>query len=412
MLAFNAGSSSLKFELFSIAGERRSCLRGAVRDIGSSHSSIELDGRVSDSEPIATHEDAAEVVFDALRARGGDCEISARTVTVSAHRVVHGGERYSAPSFVTPTVLNDLRSLAHLAPLHIPASLAVLRAVRRRLESVPAVAVFDTALFHDLPDVARQYAVPRRWADLHGVRRYGFHGIAHGYMRDRISHDPGTGDRPRRLVTLQLGHGCSATAFEDGAPVETSMGFTPLEGLIMPTRPGDVDAGAILHMHHRGSAWDTLENELNRESGLRALSGVSGDARELLRLETEGHEGAGLALRAFCHRIHKYLGAYAAVLGGVDAIAFGGGIGENSPALRLRICRGLAWLGLELDDAANDADSREERRISSGKSTIGVHVIPVHEEETIARAAIDCLESRSIHETGAGSNAAIGSAER
>jgi acetate kinase len=178
---------------------------------------------------------------------------------------------------------------------------------------------------------------------------------------------------------------------KDGRPVETSMGFTPLEGLVMATRPGDLDVGAILHMRTRGHSWRALADDLNHESGLRGLSGVSGDVRELLALESTGHEGATLALRAFCHRIHKYLGAYASVLGGIDAMVFGGGIGENSPVVRSRICAGLGWLGLELDEALNAEYEGAEQRISKPSSSIDVYAVSVHEEEAIARAALDFL---------------------
>lgn len=405
-LAFNAGSSSLKFELFALGPAWRSCSRGAVRDIGRRRAVFELDGyEVDGAAEISTHREAAERILETLLDGTSGHPLSAASLTATAHRVVHGADLYSAPARVTPSLRAGLQSHAHLAPLHLPPALAVIDAVADRLGGAPAVAVFDTAFFRRLPDYVRRYAVPRYWFEQHGVQRYGFHGIAHEYMRDRLVRRRGAADRRRRVVSLHLGNGCSVTALRDGTPLETSMGFTPLEGLVMATRPGDVDPGAIVHLQHQGYAWQTLTDELSHESGLRGLSGVSGDVRELLALEESGHAGATLALKAFCHRIHKYLGAYAAVLGGVDALLFGGGIGENAPVLRSRICQGLAWLGLELDEAANAACAGTEQRISTPASTIGVYVIPVREEEAIARAALACLETEQQRPGGSSSNA-------
>jgi len=405
VLVFNAGSSSLKFELFEPAAAWRSCTRGAVRDIGSGAVVLELDGaRVRTSTPVETHREAAEILLDELLGEKAHHGVSAASLAATAHRVVHGGERYSAPTRVTAEVLADLKALTDLAPLHLPSALAVMDVAGRRLGEVPAVAVFDTAFFRELPEVARRYAVPNRWLDEHGIRRYGFHGIAHADMYDRLVTGSGATDRPRRVVTLHLGHGCSAAALLDGRPLETSMGFTPLEGLIMGTRPGDIDPGAIVHLQRLGETPATLADALNQDSGLRGLSGTSGDVRELLAAEAAGDARAAFALEAFCHRARKYLGAYAAVLGGIDAVVFGGGIGENAPTLRSRICSGLAWLGLELDEAANAACVGTEQRISAPASTIAVHVVPVREEAAIARAAFASLD---VSDAGAESSHAV-----
>jgi len=395
LLVFNAGSSSLKFELFAWWPVWRSCLRGAVRDIGRPDTAFELDGEpVRAAERVSSHAEAAELVIEAVLNEASDPEFSVHSLTVTCHRIVHGADRFLAPTLITAAVRSDLQELSDLAPLHIPGSLAVVDAATDRFAGIPAIAVFDTTFFRGLPDYVRRYGVPRSWSEGGGVQRFGFHGIAHENMRDRLAHRYPAGSGPARVVTLHLGHGCSATALQDGRPVETSMGFTPLEGLIMATRPGDVDAGAILQMLRRGRSWQALVDELNRESGLRGLSGVSGDLRELLALESDGHEGAMLALRAFCHRVHKYLGAYAAVLGGIDAVVFGGGIGENAPAVRSRVCSGLAWLGLEVDRAANAACVGTEAQISTPSSAIEAYVIPVREEEAIAKAALASLQAQ------------------
>jgi len=401
VLVFNAGSSSLKFALISVEREGGVRARGAVRDIGSAAAALEIDGRVFESKIVAAHHEAAERILDTLLAEDGNFGVSPRAIKAVAHRVVHGGERYTKPTVVSDAVLEYLEGLAELAPLHIPPALTVFRTARRRLPGVPSVAVFDTALYEDLPEVATAYAVPRHWQVQYGIRRYGFHGIAHANMRDQIVAASSPENDAQRLVTLHLGHGCSATAFNGGLPVDTSMGFTPIEGLIMATRSGDIDPGAILYMQRHGNSWQTLENELNHASGLLGLSGASGDVRELLKLEASGHEGAALALQAFCARALKYLGAYAAVLGGIDALAFGGSIGENAPVIRRRICRGLEWLGLKLDDAANESYAGQAARISATGSAIAVYVLPVDEEAALGRVASCLIGGNAIHAGGA-----------
>ncbi len=395
LLVLNAGSSSLKFELFVREAAWRSHLRGAVANIGRPGASLKLDGQASArSVDVADHAEATRLVMQQLF-EGPDA-IDRRQVLATGHRVVHGGEFFSAPTLVEPPVIARLESIADLAPLHNPPALAVVRSVQKQLADVPMVAVFDTAFFRDLPQQAAAYAIPRDWRQKYRIRRYGFHGIAHEYLYRRYLTLTGCSRAPRRVVSLQLGQGCSATALLDGRPVETSMGFTPLEGLIMGTRAGDLDAGVVLHLARRGLSWQSIEDALNRKSGLLGLSEASDDVRELLRLEQAQHPGACLAMAAFCHRIHKYLGAYAAVLGGVDAVLFGGGIGENAPSVRTRACNGLAWLGLDLDEQANAAciaaqTKGTETRISSLSSTIEAYVIPVREEEAIARATLACI---------------------
>src|SRR5690606_7032038 len=331
-----------------------------------------------------THAEAFEplaaALVDAAGGRG-DARLAA-----CGHRIVHGGAAFTAPVRVDAAVLRDLEALTPLAPLHNPPALAVLRAAARRFATAAQVAVFDTAFFAALPEPARHYGVPRDWRDA-GIRRYGFHGIAHAYMHRRVSAAAAPAAAPVRLVTLQLGAGCSACAIHGGRPVDTSMGYTPLEGLLMPTRCGDLDAGVVLERMRRGATADDLEDALNRRSGLLGLSGASADVRELLELERAQHAGAALALDAFCRRVRKYVGAYAAVLGGLDAVAFGGGIGENSAELRERILAGFEWLGIELDPQANRAVPDGDARISSPRSAVAVHVVRVREEILIAEAA-------------------------
>ncbi len=307
----------------------------------------------------------------------------------TAHRVVHGANLFSAPERVTPEVIARLGSLTPLAPLHNQPALDVLRAVSERLEGVPAVAVFDSAFFRKLPPVARAYALPESWRSTHAIERYGFHGSRTNSCT--VGASRATNVASGRAVTLQLGSGCSAAALRDGRPVDTSMGFTPLEGLVMGTRAGDVDAGILLHLARAGVPWAELDSALNHESGLLGLSGQSADMSELLALEERGEPRAALAIDAFCHRARKYIGAYAAVLGGLDVVAFGGGIGENAAAIRSRICENFEWLGLELDERANMDSGDAERTISAASSSVAVHVIPVREEREIAWHACECL---------------------
>jgi acetate kinase len=389
VLALNAGSSSLKFELFEHSPAWRSCLRGAIRDIGRTSAVLDL-GHADHQQmaPVRDHRQAALVILERLRARLPETAISAQSLTAVGHRIVHGGSRLSQPTVVDASIVEYLNSISALAPLHNPPGLAVMAVVRDQVPEAPAVAVFDTAFFVDLPRPAQVYAVPRSWSADTEIRRYGFHGIAHEYLHRRARALAAPGEAGRRVLTLHLGQGCSITALRDGKPVETSMGFTPLEGLIMGTRAGDLDAGALLYLARRGRSWHEIEDDLHRHAGLRGLSGASDDVRELLAMESAGHAEAALAIAAFCHRAHKYLGAYAAVLGGVDTLVFGGGIGENSAVIRSRLCAGLEWLGLVLDEKANSLAVGSETRISAATSTIAVHVVPVREEEAIARAAV------------------------
>ena len=388
LLACNAGSSSLKMEAW-FGTPWRPLARASVDGIGRSHTALKVAGHAPESlRGIRDQNAAAERLLGRLTELGFD----AGALVGVGHRVVHGGARFTAPVRVTAAVRRRLEALNELAPLHNPAALAVIDAILARAPHAPAVAVFDTAFFHDLPEVARVYAVPARWrTGREPLRRYGFHGLAHEYMTQRFAAKRARSARRARVLSLQLGQGCSIAALSGGRPVETSMGFTPLEGLIMGTRPGDVDAGVLLHRLAAGDRPAALDAALNRESGLKGLAG-SDDVRDLLAREANGDAAAALALAAFVHRIVKYCGAYAAVLGGADAVLFGGGIGEHAAPLRERICAGLSWLGLALDRRANARCAGSEAVISSRRSAIEVHVIPVHEERSIARAVCTALD--------------------
>jgi len=291
-------------------------------------------------------------------------------------RVVHGGSRFETPAIVDDAVLDEIGKLSALAPLHNPLAVKAIEDVRRERHGIPIVAVFDTSFHRTLPTVASTYAIPQ---DL-GIRRYGFHGISYSYVSKRL-HALNAGDK---LIVAHLGNGASVCAIRGGRSIDTSMGFTPMEGLVMGTRAGDLDPGAILYLLRDGAI--DLDDLLNHRCGLRGLSGISGDVREL---EASSDPNAQLALDVFAYRAAKYIASYCAALDGVDAIAFTAGIGEHSASMRQRICDRLAFLGVILDDAANRAPRTDERRISAGR--VGVWVIPTNEELEIARATYEVL---------------------
>jgi acetate kinase len=386
LLALNVGSSSLRAKLYVLeASTLRLESTARLDGVGRRHARLRVDDVGFSVGAIADHARAADLLLERLLP--GSRAAASRLVAIG-HRIVHGGAQFTAPVRITADVWRQLDALRELAPLHNPPALTVVRATVARYPAVPLYAVFDTAFFADLPAHAREYALPAEWRFNRSLRRFGFHGLAHENLAREARR---LGDNRRRLVTLQLGNGCSAAAVLDGKPVDTSMGFSPLEGLIMSTRPGDLDAGIVLELARRGESWSTISHMLHRESGLKGLSGASADVRELLELEAHGHEGATLAMAAFHHRILKYVGAYAAVLGGLDAIAIGGGIGENAPAVRARLCSGLGWLGVRLDAAANEDAVGVAARITSASSAIAVDVIPVDEERLIAERVRDAL---------------------
>jgi acetate kinase len=305
------------------------------------------------------------------------------------HRVVHGGPELTAPTLINPAVEAEIRRLAPLAPLHNPLALTLMEAVRGTLgHAVPQIAVFDTAFFRDLPAEARTYAIPAAWREEHGIRRYGFHGLAYEAML-AAWREAGGRLEGSRLIALQLGAGCSITAIRDGKPVDTSMGFSPLEGLVMATRSGDVDPGALLHLlTYAGLSTDELHRGISEGGGLAGLSGLGSSASQLL---ASPDPAAALALAVYCHRIRRYLGAFLAVLGGADAILFGGGVGENVPAIRSRVLAGMDFAGIALDAARNDHCRGQLAPIHADNATVATWVIPVDEATVMVRAAAQVL---------------------
>ena len=362
VFVLNAGSSSLKYQLVD-PGTGQAHASGTVERIGES-------GGVPDHEA-------------AVRQALGDIE-GLPSPVACGHRVVHGGQRFDAATVVTPEVEQAIDDLSALAPLHNPANLQGIRAAQAVLD-VPQVAVFDTAFHRTIPDSAATYAIPADVAREHQVRRYGFHGTSHQYVSRAAAEFLDIPLEDSRILVLHLGNGASACAVAGGRSVETSMGLTPLEGLVMGTRSGDLDPAILFHLHRQaGLGFDELERMLNRESGLKGLTGT-GDMRDVAAAADAGDEAAELALEVVRHRLRKYVGAYLAVLGGLDAIVFTAGIGENNADLRQRTLEPLGHLGIRIDAEANAVRSKEARRISLADSPVAVLVVPTNEELEIAR---------------------------
>lgn len=387
VLVLNAGSSSLKYQLVHPdTGEVRA--DGIVERIGEELSSIthgQGDEVISESLPIADHHAAIERALRCFADNGTD--LATAGLAAVGHRVVHGGRTFYEPTIITPEVISEISRISTLAPLHNPANLVGITAARTFLPEVPSVAVFDTAFFHGLPDAAATYAIDRGVADLHAIRRYGFHGTSHEYVSRRAAEFLGRDVEEVNQIVLHLGNGASASAIEGGRPVDTSMGMTPLEGLVMGTRSGDIDPGLVLHLHRVAKlSVDQIDTLLNKQSGLRGLCGEN-DFRAISARIEQGDEAARRAYDVYIHRLRRYVGAYLITLGHVDAICFTAGVGENSAPVRADALSNLENYGIIVDAERNALRSRESRRISTDDSDVDVLVVPTNEELAIARQA-------------------------
>lgn len=388
ILTINCGSSTLKFSLLEggVDGANYQQLAsGVVDEVGGQGAirfSVEGGESLHRKAIISDHGEATRLALGWLSDVG---LLHSQSPDAVGHRVVHGGDYFSEPVLIDDRVIGIIESIGHLALLHNGQALEAIRAARQALpRSVPQVAVFDTAFFTSIPEFASRYAIPFELTEKHHIRRYGFHGLAHRYMTERYLAITATPPDKTRLITMQLGSGCSAVATRGGRPVDTSMGFTPLEGMMMSTRSGDLDPSLVGFLAHQEVVdISTVEDWLNTRSGLLGVSGRSGDMRELLK--AEGDRRAALAVEMFCYRARKYLGSYIAALGGADAVIFGGGIGENSPEVRSRICSGMEWCGLTLDEERNRTAIGVEAKITSDRATLETYVIPVDEGIIIAR---------------------------
>ena len=366
VLVFNAGSSSLKYALFDEGSEAEAA-----------------------SGTIDTRSHAAAVPEVLARLPG-------LSIGAAGHRFVHGGTEFREGALISPAVRSAIERLSELAPLHNPPALAILEAAQQALPRVPHVAVFDTTFFADLPERARVYPLPWEWYVTWGVRRFGFHGLSHAWCAGRAAELLGRPAADLRLVTCHLGNGCSAAAIRGGRPVGTTMGFTPLEGLMMGGRAGSVDPGILLYaLRHKGVATEELDRILNHESGLYGVSGVSADFREVEAASATGNARARLALEIYADKVRQAVGALAATLGGLDALVFTGGVGEHSAGLRAAVCEGLGFFGLRLDPDAN-ARASPDADVSAGHSASRVLVVHTREELMIARETRRLLSNEKL----------------
>jgi acetate kinase len=376
VLVINSGSSSLKYAVVE-PDSQKMVADGIVERIG--------DG------PVADHGAALQEAFKQLAESGQPLE-SLGLVAVG-HRVVHGGPDLYQPTVVDDALIDKLEELAPLAPLHNPPALTGIRVAREALPDLPHIAVFDTAFFHDLPEAAATYAIDRDIAAQWHIRRYGFHGTSHSYVSEQAA---AFLDRPLaslNQIVLHLGNGASASAIAGGRPVDTSMGLTPMEGLVMGTRSGDIDPGIITYLSRTaGMSVEDIETMLNKRSGVRGLGGEI-DFRVLHKSIESGDAAARLAYDVYIHRLRKYIGAYLALLGTTDVITFTAGVGENDAAVRRDALAGLSALGIELDERLNDSRDKGARRISAATSRIAVLVVPTDEELAIARACVDVIDN-------------------
>jgi acetate kinase len=390
VLVLNSGSSSLKYQLL-IPATAHVLASGSVERIGEpmglvSHRTPE--GRYDSEQPVPDHGDALTVLRQQFSSHGPD--LATANIAAVGHRVVHGGATFLDPVLIDDLVTAQIEDLSPLAPLHNPAAVAGMHAARGRFPDVAHVAVFDTAFFATLPPAAYTYAIPRALAEKHRIRRYGFHGTSHAYVSREAAAFLHRDYADLNQVVLHLGNGCSASAIRGGIAVETSMGLTPLQGLVMGTRSGDVDPGLHRFLAGLGMSIEEIDDLLNKESGLKGLAGVN-DFRELERLRRSGDEAAQLAFDVYVHRIKHYLGAYLVLLGRLDVLVFTAGVGEHNPALRAAVLEGLSRLGLEIAPALNEGASTTTRVISTPSSSTAVLVVPTNEELAIARQTMELI---------------------
>ncbi len=393
VLVINSGSSSIKYQLFNMS-DKTVLAKGLLEQIGEDASQLSHRGpgktgdrvKITRTQPVANHQEGFHLIGEVLNESGtlGD---SSELFGIG-HRVVHGGEAFQEPALIDEKVVTTIRALIPLAPLHNPANLAGIEVALKFAPNVPQVAVFDTAFHQSVPPQAFRYALPKDLYRDHNVRRYGFHGTSHFYVAKQAALYLKRELNSLNMITLHLGNGASVTAIAGGKSVDTSMGMTPLEGLIMGTRSGDIDPAIIFYLGRRtGLTPDEIESLLNKNSGLKGICGVN-DMREITRLAAEGDASARLAIEMYCYRIKKYIGAYHAVLGRVDALVFTGGIGENAAAIRRRACKGLSPIGIQVDDHKNSLKSDAIREIQREHCPVNILVIPTDEELEIAEQTV------------------------
>lgn len=392
ILVLNCGSSSIKYALYNM--ENKSVLTsGGIEKIGLPDSFLKLKyngEKVQIDRPIKEHTEGVQFIFEVLTQGQYAVLNSLDELEAVGHRMVHGGEKFNKSVVLTPEVMKEFAACNDLAPLHNLANIKGVNAVSSLLPNIPQVGVFDTAFHQTMPDYAYMYALPYEMYEKYGVRRYGFHGTSHRYVSQRVCEFLGVNPEGKKIITCHIGNGASIAAVKDGKCVDTSMGLTPLEGLIMGTRSGDIDAGAVTFiMDKEGLDTHGISNLLNKKSGLAGISGGSSDFRDILAGIAAGNDRARLAKEMYCYRIKKYIGEYAAAMGGVDIILFTGGAGENQWEVREGATKGLEFMGIKLDDAKNKSCRATEAILSADDSKVTVCCIPTDEELMIA---LDTLE--------------------
>lgn len=396
ILVLNCGSSSIKYKLFEMENETV-IAQGGIEKIGlpGSFLTIKLpnDEKKVIKQDIEEHTAGIKLILDSLTHEGYGALKSLTEINAVGHRVLHGGSKFCSSVLITKPVIDAIVQCCDLGPLHNPANLKGIHAIQSILPNVPQVAVFDTAFGQSMPDYAYMYAIPYEYYDKYGLRRYGFHGTSHRYVSKHVFKYLGIKPEGTKLITCHIGNGASVSAIKDGKCVDTSMGLTPLEGLMMGTRSGDIDGGAITYIEKKeGLNPDQMSTLLNKKSGLMGISGVSSDMREVCAAAKSGNERAQLALRMYHYRIKKYIGAYSATLGGLDILLFTGGVGENNIISREWVCDGLEYLGVKLDKEKNAQIQGTEAVISTPDSKVKVVVIPTNEELMIARDTLHLVQ--------------------
>ncbi len=397
ILVLNCGSSSVKYKLIEIKANKV-LAEGGIEKIGLPDAFIKFkfgNEKIQQDLDINDHVGAIKSILDNLTSKEYGCIKDFKEIDAVGHRVVHGGEKFNKSVLINDEVIAKIKECYGIAPLHNPVNMAGIDAINEVLPEVPQVGVFDTAFHQTMPAKSYMYALPYKYYAEDGVRRYGFHGTSHRYVSQRVCEFLGVEPKGKKIITCHVGNGGSITAVKDGKSVDTSMGLTPTEGLMMGTRCGDVDPGALIFLmdKHKLSSKDML-NMVNKESGLAGVSGVSSDMREITTAAKQGNEKAILSLEMYEQRITKYVGAFAAEMGGVDIIVFTGGVGEHQSSTRANVCNPLRFMGVEIDDAANDANNGDEGIISTPNSAVKVVVIPTDEEYMIAKDTEAIIEGR------------------
>jgi acetate kinase len=373
ILSLNGGSSSLKFAVYNMESGEELLFSGAAEAIGEANGTFKLRSAgktiLQESRSFPDHSEALQAAFTVLREHG------VANIAAAGHRIVHGGRKLCQPAILNADVVTELRAIEAFAPLHLPVQIAIMEAVAERAPDLPQIACFDTAFHQNMPEIARRFALPGKLWD-EGVMRYGFHGLSYEYIVSELGPELGS-----RAIIAHLGNGASMVALNEGKSCDTSMGLTPTGGFMMSTRSGDLDPGVLLYLLRTGRTQEELTRMLDHESGLLGVSGDSSDMKTLLE-ERSQSSAAALAIEIFCYQIRKFIGAYAAVLKGLDTLVFTGGIGERSAEIRAEICSGLSWLGIDLDPAAN---RQANPVISTAHSQVTVRVTPTDEDLMIAR---------------------------